>query len=297
MDIKIGSAPDSWGVWFPDDPRQTPWHRFLDEIVRGRLRVDRAGALRLPADGPAHAPRRARPARPEGVRRPSRWPTSKTRRPGRSWSARCWAAGELLAALGATFLVLIDDTYTDLFTGEPIGPARLDDDAWKRLIDTTHRVGRPGHRAVRADARLPPARRDPRRVRGPDRGLPRSDRPGAGRAVPRHGPPRLPRRRSRGASSASTTAHPLPAPEERRRGRSRSGRGGAHPVRARPWPWTCSANRRKGRWTSPPSATLLRDVNYDGWAIVEQDMYPAPFDKPLPIAQRTRAYLREIGIG
>src|SRR5688572_30303284 len=33
MDVTIGSAPDSWGVWFPADPRQTPWQRFLDEIV------------------------------------------------------------------------------------------------------------------------------------------------------------------------------------------------------------------------------------------------------------------------
>ncbi len=41
----------------------------------------------------------------------------------------------------------------------------------------------------------------------------------------------------------------------------------------------------------------LREVNYDGWAVVEQDMYPAPFDKPLPIARRTREYLRNIGIG
>ena len=41
----------------------------------------------------------------------------------------------------------------------------------------------------------------------------------------------------------------------------------------------------------------LREAGYDGWATVEQDMYPAPFDKPLPIAQRTRAYLRSIGLG
>jgi len=41
----------------------------------------------------------------------------------------------------------------------------------------------------------------------------------------------------------------------------------------------------------------LRDVNYQGWAVVEQDMYPAPFDKPMPIAARTREYLRQIGIG
>ena len=29
----IGTAPDSWGVWFPDDPQQTPWERFLDEVA------------------------------------------------------------------------------------------------------------------------------------------------------------------------------------------------------------------------------------------------------------------------
>ncbi len=42
---------------------------------------------------------------------------------------------------------------------------------------------------------------------------------------------------------------------------------------------------------------VLRNIGFDGWAVVEQDMYPAPFDKPLPIAKRTRAYLRDIGIG
>ena len=31
--ILVGSAPDSWGVWFPDDPAQTPYTRFLDEVA------------------------------------------------------------------------------------------------------------------------------------------------------------------------------------------------------------------------------------------------------------------------
>ena len=33
MNIRLGSAPDSWGVWFPSDPEQIPWERFLDEIA------------------------------------------------------------------------------------------------------------------------------------------------------------------------------------------------------------------------------------------------------------------------
>ena len=33
MNVRIGSAPDSWGVWLPSDPKQIPWDRFLDEVV------------------------------------------------------------------------------------------------------------------------------------------------------------------------------------------------------------------------------------------------------------------------
>jgi len=35
----------------------------------------------------------------------------------------------------------------------------------------------------------------------------------------------------------------------------------------------------------------------EGFAIVEQDIDPASFEKPLPIAKRTRDHSREIGIG
>ena len=53
----IGTAPDSWGVWFADDPKQTPWERFLDEgharaghreapaAQHGRLVLGRLGEL------------------------------------------------------------------------------------------------------------------------------------------------------------------------------------------------------------------------------------------------------------
>jgi inosose dehydratase len=28
----LGTAPDSWGVWFASDERQVPYSRFLDEL-------------------------------------------------------------------------------------------------------------------------------------------------------------------------------------------------------------------------------------------------------------------------
>ena len=33
MSIKVGTAPSSWGIWFPSDPKQTPYQRFLDEVA------------------------------------------------------------------------------------------------------------------------------------------------------------------------------------------------------------------------------------------------------------------------
>lgn len=32
--IRVGSAPDSWGVWFPSDPHQVGWQQYLDEVAK-----------------------------------------------------------------------------------------------------------------------------------------------------------------------------------------------------------------------------------------------------------------------
>lgn len=32
MAIQVGIAPDSWGIWFPNHEKQTPWSRCMDEM-------------------------------------------------------------------------------------------------------------------------------------------------------------------------------------------------------------------------------------------------------------------------
>ena len=59
--ILVGSAPDSWGVWFPDDPNQTPYTRFLDEVAASGYEWIELGPVRLSAH------------RPEATVRPN-WP-------------------------------------------------------------------------------------------------------------------------------------------------------------------------------------------------------------------------------
>ena len=46
----------------------------------------------------------------------------------------------------------------------------------------------------------------------------------------------------------------------------------------------------------PALRDALAEVDYDGFAIAEQDMYPAAFDQPLPIARRTFEYFHELGL-
>src|SRR6266850_7409431 len=34
MRVQLANSPDSWGVWFPSEPRQIPWQRYLDEVAQ-----------------------------------------------------------------------------------------------------------------------------------------------------------------------------------------------------------------------------------------------------------------------
>ena len=67
--IIIGTAPDSWGVWFPSDSRAGAGRHVPARGGRGRLRGDRARAVRLPADRSGRTERGAGGAQPVGARR------------------------------------------------------------------------------------------------------------------------------------------------------------------------------------------------------------------------------------
>ena len=295
MAVKIGTGPDSWGIWFPDDPKQTPWHRFLDEAAEAGYEWIELGPYGyLPTDLPTL--RRELDGRGlkvagtfalASLEDPAAWPEMERQVLG---------AGELLSALGAGFLVLIDGMYSDLQTGEPVEPPQLDSSAWQRLIDTTHRVAdiardRFGlqlvfHPHAESHVEYPEQieafleQTDPERVslcldvghhayRGGDAvgfmrehhaRIPYLHLKSVDRAVQQ-------RVEAEGVSFAGAVKQDM------------------------------FVEPALGAVDFLAFRDVLREIGFDGWAVVEQDMYPAPFDKPLPIARRTRAYLRDIGIG
>ena len=294
MNIKLGTAPSSWGVEFPRDPKQIPWSRFLDEVFEagyawtelgeygylptdvntlqrelGQRNIKLAGGLIMPA-----------------LEDPKGWPAVEK---------MVLAVGELLAGLDARFLVLIDDLYTDLRTGAPVAVATLDEDSWKILIETTHSIAHLasqefGLRMVfhpHADTHVEYEHQIEKFLDDTDESL-------VGLALDtghhayRGGDPvafiQKHHERLEYMHFKSVDTHVQKQVE----------RTGASFAKANALGIFCEP--RLGAVDFPALCDLLAQLSYEGFAIIEQDMYGVPFDTPLPIAKRTHAYFKEIGI-
>lgn len=203
--------------------------------------------------------------------------------------------GELLANMNARFLVLISSSHSDERTFKLLRPVRLDDEGWKRLIDATHRAddlarAKFGLQLVfhpHADTHV---EYEDQMVRFLEDTAPNVmmclD---TGHFAYRHGDP---------AAFMRKYAHRIPylhvksVDESIRR-----------KVEAENIPFAAAVvmdmfcELAEGAVDFAAFRDVLQECDYQSWAIVEQDMYPAPFDKPLPIAARNRRYLSEIGIG
>ncbi|MHB8296081.1 MAG: TIM barrel protein [Acidimicrobiales bacterium] len=139
--VRLGSAPDSWGVWFADDPGQVPWPRFLDELAS-------AGYEWLELGPYGYLPTDPKQLNDEVDRRGLRvsggtvagglhlvgtWDTVlvETRR-----------VATLVSATGARHVVFLPEMYRDVGDGSYVQPAGLDAEGWTRLVTAVSRLGR-----------------------------------------------------------------------------------------------------------------------------------------------------------
>jgi inosose dehydratase len=137
--VNVGSAPDSWGVWFANDEQQTPWERFLDEVAgAGYTRIELGPYGYLPTD-PARLKeeldKRGLEVTAgtifEHLHRPDSWDST--------W-AEVSAAAELAAAMGAKHLVVIPSMWRGS-NGEVVEP-RLDHEGQARHGQQVTELGR-----------------------------------------------------------------------------------------------------------------------------------------------------------
>jgi inosose dehydratase len=139
--IRVGSAPDSWGVWFPDDPQQVPWQQFLDEVSAcGYEWIELGPYGYLPTD-PAQL---SDELGSRGLQVTAGTVFEHLHRPD-SWDA-VWTqvkdVAALTAALGGTHVVVIPDTFRDQKTGADVESRDLTPEAWRAMTTGVDRLGR-----------------------------------------------------------------------------------------------------------------------------------------------------------
>jgi inosose dehydratase len=295
MNVKLGTAPDSWGVWFPSDHKQIPWLRYLDEAREAGYEWTELGPYGYMS---TDLPTLQRELEERGLKlcgtvvMPVLEDPAVLSKVNDELNGAC----ELLTALGAKFLVLIDDTYSDLFTGTPRAKNRLDPEAWKRLIQATVAIAEIARRRFGLHLVFHPhaethveyepqietllAETDPKLV---------SLCLDTGHHAYRGGDP---------VGFMRKYHERIPYLHLKNVDRNLRRK-----VEAENIPFALAVEKGMfcepslGAVDFPAFRDVLEEVNYQGWAIVEQDMYPCSFDQPLPIARRTRSYLRQIGIG
>jgi len=292
--VKVGSAPDSWGVWFADDPQQTPWERFLDEVAAaGYTRIELGPYGYLPTDPSVlkeELDKRGLTMTAgtifEHLHRPDSWEST--------WRDVSKAA-ELTAAMGAKHLVVIPSMWRDGVTGEITEP-RLDREGQARHGSQVTELGR--------------------RI-AEEFGLKTQYHPHADGHVDTHETVEhfLEDTDSAYVNLCLDTGHisycggdnlKLIQDHPDRIGYvhlkqvdpeilaavEADGVGFGEAVKR-----GVMCEPPTGIPELPPLLDALAGLDVDLFAIVEQDLYPCPPDVPLPIAERTLAYLRSHGGG
>ncbi|WP_432497214.1 sugar phosphate isomerase/epimerase family protein [Kineococcus gypseus] len=289
--ITIGSAPDSWGVWFADDPKQTPWHRFLDEVAEAGYEWIELGPYGyLPTD----AARLADELAARRLRVSAGTVFAALHRPGRYDEA--WSQVERVAALtrdlGGTHLVVIPGQWRSDTTGEALEPRTLDEDGWRRLTSGADRLGREvlEHYGLRmafhshADTHVDTQEQVERFLELTDPevvGLCLDTghvaySGGDSLQLIREHPERI-------AYAHLKQVDPQVVAKVRQ---DDLGFGDAVALGVMVEP-------PRGVPDMPPVLEALEGLGRDVFAVVEQDMYPLDsFDQPLPVARRTYSYLR-----
>jgi inosose dehydratase len=140
--LRIGTAPDSWGVWFADDPKQVPWERFLDEVVASGYQWIELGPYGyLPTDPHQLEDELGK----RGLKLSAGTVFTGFHKGEEQWQ-RAWdqalAVAGLASKLGAEHLVVIPDLWRSDATSEVLEPRTLTDEQWQKLGAGHDRLGK-----------------------------------------------------------------------------------------------------------------------------------------------------------
>jgi inosose dehydratase len=130
--LRLGTAPDSWGVWFPEDRDRLPWSRYLDEVRDAGYAWTELGPFGyLPTD-PGEL-RAELDARGLGLSGGTVFVAlHKGKEALEQAKAACDAEMATIGPLRARHLIILPEGYTDL-DGQVTTAPTLTDEEWTAL--------------------------------------------------------------------------------------------------------------------------------------------------------------------
>ena len=139
--ITIGTAPDSWGVWFPSDPEQVPPEVFLHEVAEAGYEWIELGPYGyLPSDAAKLSEQLEEYGLGvlagtvfEHLHRPDSWDDVWT---------QVTNVAALTQAVGGKHIVVIPEVWRHHKTGEPVENRELTEDQWKQKTSGLDELGR-----------------------------------------------------------------------------------------------------------------------------------------------------------
>ncbi|AMY19508.1 sugar phosphate isomerase/epimerase [Rhodococcus kroppenstedtii] len=298
--IRVGSAPDSWGVWFPEDPQQTPYERFLDEVSASGYEWIELGPFGyLPTD-----PQKLTAELEARNLKLSAGTVFEHLHQDDAWDA-VWTqiedVAKLTAAVGGKHVVVIPEMWRDPSTGAVLEDRNLTADQWRKKTEGMNELGKRmfeqyGVKAQyhpHADSHVDTEENVYRFLDGTSSEFVNlcldtghiSYCGGDNIAIIERAPERIGYLHLKQVDEAvrdKVLAEDLPFGEAVRLGAMTEPPLGIPAMP--PLLETVERLATEGRLTA------------DLFAIVEQDMYPCEVDAPLPIAQRTRKYLGSCGV-
>ena len=294
--LTLGTAPDSWGVWFPQDAHQVTWRQYLDELPQAGYVWTELGPQGFLPQDPAQL-------RDELDRRGLKvcgGTVFASLHQGKEALDKAkeefGREARLLREVGAKYLVHLPTQYTDMHTGESTEGADLGQDDWTSLVQGTNELARYlleefGIELVfhpHVDTHVDTQERIERFLSDTDPQYVNLCLD-TGHIAYCHGdnvqiverfPDRITYVHLKQVDPAvrdRVLAEKLPLSEAVKRG--------------------AMVEPPYGEPAMPPLLDALAKLDRDVFCVIEQDLYPVAPDVPLPIAARTAGYFAACGVG
>ena len=140
--LTLGTAPDSWGVWFPLDDHQVGWKQYLDDVQNaGYVWTELGPQGFLPQD-----PSQLRDELDQRGLKVCGGTVFAGLHKGKEALDKAIAdfsrEAKLLTEVGAKYLIHLPEQYTDMHTGAATEAGDIDAEQWNNLITGTNQLGK-----------------------------------------------------------------------------------------------------------------------------------------------------------